>query len=107
MCSLGIEPTTFRSADAMFYHWATQEHRSNDAENKLCLFALFTLTSTLYIYIYIYIYTKKNKFYTANTVSVAKPWLICGYHVVTMLLHLKKTHDYRDAVFTALGLTEL
>ncbi len=26
MCSLGIEPTTFRSADAMFYHWATQEH---------------------------------------------------------------------------------
>ncbi len=25
MCSLGIEPTTFRSADAMFYHWATQE----------------------------------------------------------------------------------
>ncbi len=27
MCSLGIEPTTFRSADAMFYHWATQEHK--------------------------------------------------------------------------------
>ncbi len=26
MCSLGIEPTTFHSADAMFYHWATQEH---------------------------------------------------------------------------------
>ncbi len=25
MCSLGIEPTTFCSADAMFYHWATQE----------------------------------------------------------------------------------
>ncbi len=29
MCSLGIEPTTFRSADAMFYHWATQEHILN------------------------------------------------------------------------------
>ncbi len=26
MCSLGIESTTFRSADAMFYHWATQKH---------------------------------------------------------------------------------
>ncbi len=29
MCSLGFEPTTFRSADAMFYHWATQEHILN------------------------------------------------------------------------------
>ncbi len=26
MCSLGIEPTTFCTADAMLYHWATQEH---------------------------------------------------------------------------------
>ncbi len=26
MCSLGIEPTTFCAADAMLYHWATQEH---------------------------------------------------------------------------------
>ncbi len=26
MCSLGIEPTTFYTADAMLYHWATQEH---------------------------------------------------------------------------------
>ncbi len=26
MCSLGIEPTTFCSVDAMLYHWATQEH---------------------------------------------------------------------------------
>ncbi len=25
MCSLGIEPTTFCAADAMLYHWATQE----------------------------------------------------------------------------------
>ncbi len=24
--SLGIEPTTFCAADAMLYHWATQEH---------------------------------------------------------------------------------
>ncbi len=27
MCSLGIEPTTFCAADAMLYHWATQEHQ--------------------------------------------------------------------------------
>ncbi len=27
MCSLGIEPTTFWAADAMLYHWATQEQR--------------------------------------------------------------------------------
>ncbi len=27
MCSLGIEPTTFCAADAMLYHWATQEHK--------------------------------------------------------------------------------
>ncbi len=26
MCSLGIEPTTFCAANAMLYHWATQEH---------------------------------------------------------------------------------
>ncbi len=26
VCSLGIEPTTFCAADAMLYHWATQEH---------------------------------------------------------------------------------
>ncbi len=26
LCSLGIEPTTFCAADAMLYHWATQEH---------------------------------------------------------------------------------
>ncbi len=26
MWSLGIEPTTFCAADAMLYHWATQEH---------------------------------------------------------------------------------
>ncbi len=26
MCSLGIKPTTFCAADAMLYHWATQEH---------------------------------------------------------------------------------
>ncbi len=26
VCSLGIEPTTFCTADTMFYHWATQEH---------------------------------------------------------------------------------
>ncbi len=25
MCSLGIEPTTFCAANAMLYHWATQE----------------------------------------------------------------------------------
>ncbi len=25
VCSLGIEPTTFCAADAMFYHWAIQE----------------------------------------------------------------------------------
>ncbi len=29
MCSLGIKPTTFCAADAMLYHWATQEHVSN------------------------------------------------------------------------------
>ncbi len=28
MCSLGIEPTTFCAADAMLYHWATEEHNS-------------------------------------------------------------------------------
>ncbi len=26
MCSLGIEPTTFCAANAMLYHWATEEH---------------------------------------------------------------------------------
>ncbi len=26
VCSLGIEPTTFCTADAMLYHWATPEH---------------------------------------------------------------------------------
>ncbi len=26
VCSLGIKPTTFCAADAMLYHWATQEH---------------------------------------------------------------------------------
>ncbi len=26
VCSLGIEPTIFCAADAMLYHWATQEH---------------------------------------------------------------------------------
>ncbi len=26
VCSLGIEPTTFCVADAILYHWATQEH---------------------------------------------------------------------------------
>ncbi len=26
VCSLGIEPTTFCAANAMLYHWATQEH---------------------------------------------------------------------------------
>ncbi len=26
VCSLGMEPTTFCAADAMLYHWATQEH---------------------------------------------------------------------------------
>ncbi len=25
VCSLGIKPTTFCAADAMLYHWATQE----------------------------------------------------------------------------------
>ncbi len=30
MCSLGIEPTTFCAADAMLYHWATQEHIYSD-----------------------------------------------------------------------------
>ncbi len=29
MCSLGIEPTTFCAADAMLYHWATQEQEQN------------------------------------------------------------------------------
>ncbi len=29
VCSLGIEPTIFCAADAMLYHWATQEHTSN------------------------------------------------------------------------------
>ncbi len=29
MCSLGIEPTTLCAADAMLYHWATQEHIYN------------------------------------------------------------------------------
>ncbi len=27
MCSLEIESTTFRAADAVLYHWATQEHK--------------------------------------------------------------------------------
>ncbi len=27
LCSLGIEPTTLCAANAMLYHWATQEHR--------------------------------------------------------------------------------
>ncbi len=35
MCSLGIEPTTFRSADAMFYHWATQELAPSHAVKNL------------------------------------------------------------------------
>ncbi len=26
VCSLGIEPTTFCAADAMLYHWATEEY---------------------------------------------------------------------------------
>ncbi len=26
VCSLGIEPTTFCIANAMFYHWATVTH---------------------------------------------------------------------------------
>ncbi len=26
LCSLGIEPTNFYDANAMLYHWATQEH---------------------------------------------------------------------------------
>ncbi len=38
MCSLGIEPTTFRSADAMFYHWATQEHNFTNLLFKLTTF---------------------------------------------------------------------
>ncbi len=29
MCSLGIEPTTFCAADAMLYHWATQEQQKS------------------------------------------------------------------------------
>ncbi len=28
ICYLGIQPTTFCTADAMLYHWATQEHES-------------------------------------------------------------------------------
>ncbi len=34
MCSLGIEPTTFCAADAMLYHWATQEHNDNFTIHK-------------------------------------------------------------------------
>ncbi len=43
MCSLGIEPTTFCAADAMLYHWATQERR---------LGVLLPLTGTLASVIY-------------------------------------------------------
>ncbi len=43
MCSLGIEPTTFRSADTMFYHWATQEHLSSPFTFLLYSFLLQTL----------------------------------------------------------------
>ncbi len=28
LCSPGIEPTTLCTANAMLYHWATQEHIS-------------------------------------------------------------------------------
>ncbi len=36
LCSLGIEPTTFCAADAMLYHWATQEQD----DNRWILFSL-------------------------------------------------------------------
>ncbi len=40
MCSLGIEPTTFCAADAMLYHWATQElvnMRFCAGKDQLCM----------------------------------------------------------------------
>ncbi len=47
MCSLGIEPTTICTADAMLYHWATQESshtktpfRTKFLRGTVCRFAL-------------------------------------------------------------------
>ncbi len=34
MCSLGIEPTTFRAADTMLYHWATQNGQNKTEFEK-------------------------------------------------------------------------
>ncbi len=46
VCSLGIEPTTFCAADAMVYHWATQDHFSwkqlLEMKNILYIMQLFT-----------------------------------------------------------------
>ncbi len=48
MCSLGIEPTTFCAADAMLYHWATQEHgkHGNLYEQTYVLFTSATLNQS-------------------------------------------------------------
>ncbi len=43
MCSLGIEPTTFCAADAMLYHWATQEHHSELPQITRLLIVLYIL----------------------------------------------------------------
>ncbi len=48
MCSLRIEPTTFYAADAMLYHWATQEHRNLMIAPKSARLALSTFPTDLY-----------------------------------------------------------
>ncbi len=35
VCSLGIEPTTFGTAEAMLYHWAIQEHLSHNYKKSV------------------------------------------------------------------------
>ncbi len=36
VCSLGIELTTFCAADAIIYHWATQEHLNTVVISQHC-----------------------------------------------------------------------
>ncbi len=67
MCSLGIEPTTFCAADAILYHWATQEYviiniyewRGAKLQpdlnkiNAIWLLSIYYLINIVYIYKYI------------------------------------------------------
>ncbi len=68
MCSLGIEPTTFCAADAMLYHWATQE--------QLNSLKVDIMVETPYRFV---------KLFCVHFVFI---WLLCFQKLTLVLYHL-------------------